>query len=262
MAFASVATLGVVNAHSSAASIVLTTSAIAEVGNLVVVTLAFDNLGSGTDNLDASEVTSVTDSAGNTWVKGGETSNNNGAAAAGVTTSVWYSVLTNQIASGGTITANLSGSSTARTAQAWEFTKDAGTTIALAALVVDVGDAVDPASISIGPILSREYLLYYGFGGEQNNAGTYTAATNYTALGKTGTAAGSTNDIMVTGDYRIATLTGDTHDAATSTDRDYAAVYFALYEVTPAGGDDIPARFQMNTPGVMIFSPGMATIEI
>lgn len=241
MAFASVGTLGVVNAHASAASIVLTTSATAEAGNLAVVTFAFDNLGSGTDNLDAVEVTSVTDSAtGNTWVKGGETSNNNGAAAAGVTTSVWYSVLTNQIASGGTITANLSGSSTARTAQAWEFTKDAGTTISREQLVVDVGDAVDPASVALSSMPSREYLLYYGFGGEQNNTGTYTAATNYTALGKTGTGAGSTNDIMVTGDYRIATLTGDTHDAATSTDRDYAAVYFALYEVAGGAASIVP----------------------
>lgn len=241
MAFASVGTLGTFNAHASASTIPFVTSATAEAGNLVEVTFAFDNLGSGTDNLDASEVTSVTDSAGgNTWTKGGETSNNNGAAAAGVTTSVWYSVLSNQIASGGTITANLSGSATARAAQGWEFTKDAGTTIAREQLVVDVGDATDPTSVALVGMPSREYLIIYGFGGEQNNAGTYTAATNYTAFGKTGTAAGGTLDIMVTGDFRIATLTGDTHDAATSTDRDYAAVYFALYEVAGAGASIVP----------------------
>lgn len=191
MAFASVGTLGTFQALSSTNTIPLVISAAAEAGNLVVVKFAFDNLGSGTDNVDASEVTGVTDSAtGNTWVKGGETSNNNGAAGAGVTISVWYSVITNQINSSGTITATLSGNATARTAAAWEFTKGAGTTISRQALTTDVGDTADPANVSLASLPSKEYLLIYGFGGEQSNAGAYTAATNYTAMGKTGTGGG------------------------------------------------------------------------
>src|ERR1041384_4789690 len=102
MAFASLNTLGSNQNKTSGNSIAVTTTAAAESGHLVVVIVAIDNTGTGDG--DNSEVNSISDSAGgNTWTKAREFTNGQGAANAGATVSVWFSVLTNQINSGGTI---------------------------------------------------------------------------------------------------------------------------------------------------------------
>lgn len=232
MAFASVGTLGHVNDGSAGTTVVLTTSATAEAENLVVLWYGGDNLSSSADDADYGDVSSITDSAGgNTWTKMKENSNNNAGAGNGVTASVWYSVLTNQINSGGTITANLSGSPTVSNLSAWEFTKGGGTTIAVEQTAINSGDSADPAAISLAAMTSREYLLIWGFAGEQTTAGTFTPDADYTEIEKDSAGTGA-SAAMVWGGFRIATLTDDTVDAATGTDRDYTQVLGALYEVS------------------------------
>lgn len=231
MAFAHVGSIGTVNSNSAATSLALTTTAAVEVGNIAVVIYAGDNLGSGTDNTDANEVTSVTDTRSNTWTKLKETSNNNGGAGNGATVSVWYTTVTTQIQIGDTITFNLSGSVTAKAASGWEFTKGAGTTLSVEQTASEVGDTLDPAAISLSGMTSREYLLLWGFAGEQTNAGTFIDDADYTGFTRDAAGTGSAA-IVVWGGFRIATLTGDTVDAATGTDRDYAQVLGALYEVS------------------------------
>jgi len=232
MAFASVGTLGTATDGTAGTTVVLTTSATCEAGNLAVLIYAGDNLSSSADDADYGDVTSITDSAGgNTWTKMKENSNNNAGAGNGVTVSVWYSVLTNQIASGGTITANLNGSPTVSNLSAWEFTKDAGTTISVEQTAVNSGDAADPAAISLAGMASREYLFIWGFASEQTNAGTFTADADYTDFDRNSSGVGAAA-VVVWGGFRIATLTGDTVDAATGTDRDYSQVLGALYEVS------------------------------
>src|SRR3990172_7887890 len=93
MAFASVGTLGSAQDKTAGTTIQMTTSAAAEAGNLVIVVVARDEGGL---------ISSISDSAGgNTWKNAADVEN-----AAGSAASIWYSVLTNQIANGGTITAN------------------------------------------------------------------------------------------------------------------------------------------------------------
>src|SRR3990167_3691155 len=134
MSWASVGTLGAGNSISAGTTVAITTSATAEAGNFVLVTVALDN--TGTTDSDFSEVSSITDSAGgNTWTKCAEYTNGQGSAAAGVTISAWRSILTNQIASGGTITANLANSVTSKALSAWEFTLGAGSTVSIAGSV-------------------------------------------------------------------------------------------------------------------------------
>jgi hypothetical protein len=91
----------------------LTTSAVAEAANVVVLVVAVDN--NATVDGDEGAVSSVTDSAGgNTWTKAREFCNSQAALQAGATISVWFSKLTNQIASGGTITANFTNNTARR----------------------------------------------------------------------------------------------------------------------------------------------------
>lgn len=91
------------------ASLVVTTSVTAgAVGDLCVIGYAVDN--NQTTDGDEGAVTSVTDSAGNTWVKAVEFTNGQGTAQTGATCGCWYSNLTAALAIGATITLNFSNS--------------------------------------------------------------------------------------------------------------------------------------------------------
>src|SRR3990172_9754413 len=126
--WASVGTLGTATDKTAGSSIVLTTTAAAEAGNVVIVSVALDNNGSADG--DNGECTSVSDSAGgNTWTKAREFQNAQGGAATGATVCVFYSKLTNQINSSGTITANFGHSPTASAIGAWEFTIGSGNVV-------------------------------------------------------------------------------------------------------------------------------------
>lgn len=236
MAIASVGSLGSVGDTSAGTSIALTTSATAEAGNLVVVAVGKDN--TATADSQTSEVSSITDSAGgNSWAKLGEYCNGEGAAAAGAVVSLWASILTNQIASGGTITANFSDSPASSAISAWEFTIGTGSTISVDSLQVLANDLADPGSMSISGLSSVE-RLYVRATAVERNTGTWTVTSSYTAmaigLANTGTAATS---MEVGGEFRILTGTGDTSDP-TWAGADNASVYVAVLETAapPPGG--------------------------
>ena len=89
------------------ASLVLTTTEAAAAGDLVVVVIAVDNAGTGGG--DEGAVSGITDSGLNSWTKLRENSPVL-AANAGTVCSVWYSILANAIADGGTITAAFTNS--------------------------------------------------------------------------------------------------------------------------------------------------------
>jgi hypothetical protein len=71
---------------TSGTTLVCTTNQTVEAGNQLLVYTAFNN--TGTTDADHSEVSSVTDSAGNTYTKVCEFTNGQGAAAAGITVSL------------------------------------------------------------------------------------------------------------------------------------------------------------------------------
>src|SRR5262245_26190384 len=75
-------------------------SANASVGDLIIVAAAFDN--PGTTDGDHSDVSSVTDSAGNTYTKLREYTNGNGSVSTGAVVWLGYCILTNAIVSGTT----------------------------------------------------------------------------------------------------------------------------------------------------------------
>jgi hypothetical protein len=133
MSFTSIGTLGSVqNKTANQVSTALTTTANAAAGSLAVLIVAVDN--SGTVDADNAEISGVTDSAGgNTWTKAAEWTNSNASAQAGATVSMWYSVLTNAIASSGTITASFTSSANrdAVCLTAWNFSVASGSTVSV-----------------------------------------------------------------------------------------------------------------------------------
>lgn len=235
MAFASVGSIGTVSSgNANQATIVMTTAATVEAGNLAVVIAAFDN--HNTTDADHSEVTGVVDSAGgNTWSKFAEFTNGQGEAQAGTTVSIWGCRLATQLDSGQTITMSLTeaNSRDATAMTGWEFT--VGGAVTQTASTGLAGDAADPAAITLSGLASKEYLWLWGIALESVVATTITQDSDYTAITAAGQGIGS-GATTVGGGFRIATLTGDTVDASTSVDRDHAQVLVALEEAV-AGGD-------------------------
>lgn len=141
MAFAFVGLLGFNTATASGSTLVITTSATASVGDLVVVRIA-------TDNNDGSTPTfTCADSAGNTWVTDIQAVKGS-SAGDGVAQATMSSYITNQLNSGGTITITLSNAVPNRSATAYNFTGGAGRRGATAA----TGTSAFPSVTDTSPI--------------------------------------------------------------------------------------------------------------
>lgn len=206
----------------------------ADVGDLVIVCLGINNTQTGDG--DSTDINSVADSVGNTYTLGKQYTNGQGGAQAGATVGLYYSVLTVEIPiTTGTITADVD-SVVAKAISAWRFTLTAGSGISVASAIGDVGDAVDPASVSISGLTSREYLFVDVFAGEGDETlvvYVHDAGAGFSALDKPSTAGGvATSNIYQAGGFKIVTATSQAYDASTTLlDTDYAQVYAALFEV-------------------------------
>lgn len=232
MAFASVGSLGTANAGTAdQTSLVLTTTATLEAGNLGVIVIAIDN--NQTTDGDEGAVSGVVDSAGNTWTKGAEFTNGQGAAQAGSTCSVWYKRVTTQLASGGTITASFTNSTSrdASAATAWEFTVGAnvvleGTPGTLA------NDGADAGSLNV-TTANVECLRIRACAAEGNTAGIATVTSTWTQFTDSFGGGGGTSGQAASAEFLISTGTGAASDPTLdNTTRDVASVYIALREAT------------------------------
>ena len=255
MAIASVGTLGSVGSKTAnQASLVLTTTATLEAGNLGVIAIAVDN--NGTTDADEGAVTGVVDSAGNTWSKAAEFTNGNAAAQAGATVSVWYKVVGTPLASGGTITASFSNSTSrdASGCHAWEFTKGAGTTIEVEGTPgTEAVDAADAGSLDV-TTANIECLRFRAIASEQNIGGDGTListnTTSWTNITRAGTTGGSgVTNMGIGGEFIISTATNAASDPTFAATSDRASVYVAFKEVSAAvfiAGDDVTITRQSN----------------
>lgn len=238
MAFSSIGTLGSTTEKTSDTDLVLTVEATAEAGNLVAVFASMDNE-SGTTG--ESTQLSISDSTGsNTWTKLVEMTRSSGSANDGVVIAVWVSKLTSQLTgSSSTITITSSSARSAKAMGAWEFSMGSGS-IGFGDVqgtdyeVAHGANTTEPAAVSISGLTSREYLLFHVIGEEGGT--THTPDADYTemfdAVETTGGATTSNTSLFAS--YRIATLTGDTADAASTGDREHAQILAAIYEITGA----------------------------
>jgi len=249
MAWGSAGTLGAAADKTAATTVALTTSAAADAGNYVVVVVAIDN--TSTTDGETSEVSSISDSAGgNTWTKLKEWCNSQGANNGGATCSIWGSVLTNTIASGGTITANLANSKTAKCISAWEYTLGAGSTVSVAGSYVRSMENPAAPIAGVTGLPSAEYLAVTGHAVEDPYSST-TAAASYTAISQTNTTGqGGASNIGVGGQWTIQTATKFTANMTNGVAASCAIVVVALLETV--SGTALTSNSSTVSPGSVV----------
>src|SRR4029077_14451427 len=130
--------------------------------------------------------TSVTDSAGNGWVKAVEFTNGQGTAQTGSLCSMWYCNAKANLAVGGNITANFNNAASRddECMAFWVFTKAAGTVGRVAGTGTRADDALDPGSLNV-TTLNKEYLRVRGIGSELNSITAITVTASWTTWGLT-----------------------------------------------------------------------------
>lgn len=237
MAIASVGTMGTGVSSTSSATFTLTTAtnALAS-GDFAVLAVSADN----TDTADGNTTRHSSVSGGTgTWTKLGEYTNTvGGAAADGVTTSLWLFEATGTVAVGTTITINIGTARVDKCASMWKFTKAAGTSIRLITGTTNpITNGTDASagfgSVAFSGLASASRLYFRGLGKEANSTTQLTVSTSFTAI----TNARSRNNasaMTVYGEFRINTSTGETSNPTLAVTGDTAGVFAALEEYTPA----------------------------
>jgi hypothetical protein len=208
------------------------------VGNGLVVVLAFDNV--DTTDVQSTRIASMaTADAGaspiQSLTKIAEFTNGQGAAAAGVTVSMWK---LDEITGSSPPRLNVStdGTSLGKFAlTSGEFSKTAGTPILVQTFATLANDGADVGAINLGTLPSREYLLLFGIGAE-TSVTTGPTLTNYTAFSTAATSGGSAaTNVGARGLFRIVTTTAANENPTSGAGNvDHATIYAALYE--GAGG--------------------------
>lgn len=215
------------NSATSTATLAVT-AVTAAVGDWLVVMVAADNAGTN----GAASLSSVTDSAGNSYTMTSSTYDP-GAASAGASFGLFRARITATL-TGGTVTANFSPNTTAKAMVIYKIAPGANEAVAFDR--VGAGYTGTTKSITASAV-TNGYTIFAGMAVETNAAVTAdTDTTNgswssqYTDMGNTGTSSAS---MRVCGQYKTVTATGDqTFNTATSGDG--AVNWLTLYPV-PAG---------------------------
>lgn len=236
MAIASGGTMGTGVSAASSTTFTLTTATntLAD-GNFALLTVVTDN--TSTADADSSDHVSVSGGTG-TWSKLGEYTNGNGAAAAGVTTSVWLFKATGTVSLGTVITITLGTAQVDKVASMWKYTKAAGTDVRLDpdAATNPINNGIDAAngfgSVAFSGLPSQSRLYYRGLGKEANSTTANTVSSGFTNI----TANRSRNNasaVLLRGEFRINTSTGETSNPTLAVSGDTAGVFVALEEFSP-----------------------------
>jgi len=248
MAIASVGTIGngVSSTSSSSFTLTTTTNALSTSGDLAILSVATDNI-TTTDGA-TNDHTSVTGGTG-TWTKLGEYTNGEGAAAAGVTTSLWLFQSTGTNAIGTVFTINLSGAVVDKASTGFKYTVGAGNSLQPSA--TEVGIATDASngygSASFSGLSSLSRLYVRALGKEANTTTNITASTSFTRFGAQVRSRNNAAAIACTGEFRINTSTGETSNPTLAVSGDTAAVFAALEEYTPSGAQTLTPSLFTNT---------------
>jgi hypothetical protein len=235
-AFSSVGSIITAQQKSSSSAWSPTTSAQLSVNNAGVLVIGVDN--NDTSDGNTSLCTSVTDAAGNTWVKAREFTNAQGSADAGGTVCIFYTKATANLSSGAAITINLSVAKTAKAVAGWQFSMNSANVLSIENGADLANDGADAGSMTLSSLANREHLFIRG-GAVESSGTTYTASTSYTTFthtSSTTSGGSSTTNMGARGEFRILTGTSDSADPTTSAS-DQASTYVAINEdAAPQGG--------------------------
>ncbi|MGQ0565590.1 MAG: hypothetical protein ACT4OK_11035 [Gemmobacter sp.] len=199
---------------------------------LIVVT---DNVStsSGETNLH----TSITGGTGS-WTKVAEYTNGEGAAGAGVTTSLWIFDASGSVPTGTTITINLAEAVVDKCCSGHVFARDSDKKLRIVAGSSPQFSEVDAAtgfgSSTISGLTSKQYLFIRALGKEANSTGNITPTSSYGTFG----AQRSRNDasaVLVRGERRVVTTTSQTSNPSMSVTGDTAGIFVAIEEYVPTG---------------------------
>ena len=228
------------------ASLNLVTTANLEAGRVAVVLIAVDN--NQTTDGDENAVTSVVDSAGNTYTKAREFTNGQAAAQGGATVSVWYSKATTQLNSGQQITANFANATSrdASAITAWKFDLAIPGAISVAGSTTLANDAADPGSMNLA-LSNVEYLWVRATAHERPSTDTFTKTVAYQGtFDKNGTTGGTAaTNMTVAGEWDIAIGASNASDPAWSTGADEAGVLVAFL-LTPSVAPNVNEALAVN----------------
>lgn len=237
MAIASVSTLGTaLSTANNQTSLVLTTTTVAEVGRLVVVAVAVDN--AQTTDGNSTAVSSITDSAGgNTWTRAKGHTSSLGVAQDGADISIWYSVLNNQIANGGTITATFANSATsdASAMSAWKYSLAISSQVAIEGTPSGLSnDASNAGSLNV-TTANVQCLRFRAIASESSSTTALTASAGWTLISQAISGAGvSATEMGVRGEFIISTATGAASAPTGGAGAvDHASAYVAFREIVP-----------------------------
>lgn len=240
-AFASVGTFISQGHKTNSTSWDTTTEAAISSGDLLVVIVAVDNI--GTTDTETSEHTSLTVD-GQALTKIAEYSNTTGAAGDGATTSLWVKQNSAAVSSGATVTLNISGLRVAKGMTGWRYTMNNSNTLTTQTYsTAKTTTAADPPSIALSSLPSREYLIVRAVAGEGGIAlATTTPSSGYTIFDETGAGSsggGGNTNMQARGEFIISTTTSSTSAPDYSFNTDNANIMAAFYEDGGGGGSDI-----------------------
>ena len=217
--------------NTSSATHVVTAGAAFAVGDYVVVCIGADNNGSN----GANSISSVTDAAGNTYTLAGSGRlNDPGAAAAGVSTRIYYAKVTTALASGDNITVNYSPNTTAKSVAVWKVTVAAGKVLSFIAEDGVTGATANPSRTT--PSITNGDLIVAALGAE--SSGTVTGDSDTTnGNWSSATTAQSGGTMLVSTQAKVVTATATQTYNVTLTAADWAISIAQFREADiPVGG--------------------------
>lgn len=270
MAFGGATSLGATGSSGNNQSTLALTLAAAGigVGELAILVIADDNIGSGAD-ADGNEVASVADNAAggsNVWTKAVGWTNNMSGAQAGAHCSIWWTLAVRAVAiTTGTVTATFTNNtlSDATAMTGYKFTKDATSTIAVEASNHSSVSAGAPGSLD-ATTANIECLRVRGIAGEVGNNVSLTKTAAFAAAWARGNSAssGTTAEMCARAEHAISTGTGLASNPTWSgVTCDIANVYAAFKEVFPAQ-DVHPASFpEPHTYGTWVVGRGAVDVH-
>lgn len=210
-AWARVGTILTGNEKVNDTSLDITTTAALEQNNVGVCVFASDNFNKGTG--DHNDHPTVTDTQGNSWIKAVEHANAGNSNQACIV-SVWYTKATTTLASGDTITFNISAAKSAKAATCDEFTIVSTSVLSVDGTQIDQTDGGDPPNMTLSGLESREHLFVRGVCGETDDTG-WTSDASYTAFthtSSTTSGGGAAGNIGARGGSRVLNATNDNNN--------------------------------------------------
>lgn len=198
------------------------------VDDVVIAIAVTDNIATGGG---ATNNHNLCDTEKNSWQRAFEFSNA-AAAAAGITLSVWVTMVTQQIPTTGAVYLVTTGNTTAHAIGLYKATVGAGRCFGIVSAAQSQQDATQAPTVTLNGLVSQEYAILGIVARENDNAGIYTMDADYTDQTKFGTTGGTadTNVSCIVG-TRLATLTGDTFaPTSLSAAADVVTALVALYE--------------------------------